>query len=326
MRRRDFIVALGSSAALPLAARAQQVATPVIGFLSGRSAEESAKVVAAFHRGLAEAGYADGRNVVVEYLWADGHYDRLPALAKDLVDRHVAAIAAVGGSVSGLAAKAATTSTPIVFSSGGDAVKLGLVPSLNRPGGNVTGVNLIFGELGAKRLELLHEIAPSATTLALLVNPNYPSAADEVVAVQAGARSLGLKIAVLSAPVASDFELAFADIVAQKISGLLVTDDPFLQSRRDELVALAARHGIPAIYFSRDFCDAGGLISYGPNIADAYRLVGVYVGRVLKGDVPANLPVIQPTKFELVVNLKTAKALGLEIAPAMLARADEVIE
>jgi putative ABC transport system substrate-binding protein len=254
MRRRDFIVALGSSAALPLAARAQQAATPVIGFLSGRSAEESAKVVAAFHRGLAEAGYADGKNVVVEYLWADGQYDRLPALAKDLVDRHVAAIAAVGGSVSGLAAKAATTSTPIVFSSGGDAVKLGLVPSLNRPGGNVTGVNLIFGELGAKRLELLHEIAPSATTLALLVNPNYPSAA------------------------------AFADIAAQKISGLLVTDDPFLQSRRDQLVALAARHRIPAIYFSRDFCDAGGLISYGPNIADANRLVGVYVGRVLKGE------------------------------------------
>jgi putative ABC transport system substrate-binding protein len=325
MRRRDFILTLGSSA-LPLAARAQQAAIPVIGFLSGRSAEESAKVVAAFHQGLAEAGYADGRNVVVEYLWADGHYERLPELAKDFVDRHVAAIAAVGGSVSGLAAKAATTSTPIVFSSGGDAVKLGLVPSLNRPGGNVTGVNLIFGELGAKRLELLHEIAASATTLALLVNPNYPSAADEVAAVQVAARSLGLKIAVLSAPVASDFESAFADIAAQQISGLLVTDDPFLQSRRDQLVALVARHRIPAIYFSRDFCDAGGLISYGPNIADAYRLVGVYVGRVLKGDLPANLPVIQPTKFELVVNLKTAKALGLEIAPALLARADDVIE
>ena len=326
MRRRDFVAGLGIAVALPFEARAQQNARPLVGFLSGRSATESAAVLAAFQRGLAEAGFADGKNVALEYRWADGHYDTLPQLARELVEKQVAAIAAVGGSVSGLAAKTVTTTTPIVFSSGGDAVKLGLVPSLNRPGGNVTGVNLIFGALGAKRLELLHEIIPAAGTLALLVNPNYPSAADEIASVQAGAQGLGLKIVVLNAPSADDFEQAFARLASEKISGLLVTDDPFLQSRRDQLVGLASRQVVPTIYFSRDFTDAGGLISYGPNIVDAYRLVGVYVGRVLKGEKPADLPVIQPTKFELVVNLKTARALGLDISPTLLARADEVIE
>jgi putative ABC transport system substrate-binding protein len=326
MRRRDVIAGLGIAAALPVITRAQQSATPIVGFLSGRSAAESAAVLVAFQRGLAEAGFTDGRNVALEYRWADGRYDTLPQLARELVEKRVSAIAAVGGSVSGPAAKTATATTPIVFSSGGDAVKLGLVSSLNRPGGKVTGVNLIFGALGAKRLELLHEIIPAAGTLALLVNPNYPSAADEIMSVQAGAQGLGLKIVVLNAPSENDFEQAFAALGRDKIAGLLVTDDPFLQSRRDRLVGLASSLKVPAIYFSRDFTDAGGLISYGPNIADAYRLVGVYVGRVLKGEKPADLPVIQPIKFELVVNLKTARALGLEISPTLLARADEVIE
>jgi putative ABC transport system substrate-binding protein len=326
MERREFIAILSGAATWPLVARAQQTAMPVIGSLSGRSPDEAKSVIAAFHRGLAEMGYVEGKNVAIEYRWAEGRYERLPALAAELVSRHVIAIAATGGSVSALSAKGVTTTIPIVFSSGGDAVKLGLVASLNRPGGNVTGVNLIFGALGVKRLELLREAIPGASALAMLVNPNYPSAADEVADVQAAARDLGLQIAVLNAPAESDFEPAFARLAQQKIAGLLVTDDPFLQSRREQLTQLAARHAIPAIYFSRDFCDAGGLISYGPNLNDAYRLVGVYVGRILKGEKPTDLPVIQPTKFELVINLKTATALGLTVPPTLLVRADEVIE
>ena len=327
MRRREFITLLGGAAvAWPVAARAQQPVMPVIGFMSGRSPAESEYLVKAFRTGLNELGYVEGRNVSVEYRWADGHYDRLPALAAELVGRRVAAIAATGGSVSGLAAKAATATTPIVFSSGGDAVKLGLVASLNRPGGNVTGVNLIFGALGAKRLELLRDLIPQATTIAMLVNLNYPSASTEVQETEAGARSLGLQLHVFNATVESEFERAFAAITAQRVAGLLVGDDPFLQSRRDKLVQLAANHAIPAIYFSRDFSDAGGLMSYGPSIIDAYRLVGFYIGRVLNGERPADLPVIQPTKFDLVINLKTAKALQLTVSPTLLARADEVIE
>ena len=327
MKRREFITLLGGAAAAwPVAARAQQSVTPVIGFMSGRSPAESEYLVKAFRTGLNELGYVEGRNVSVEYRWADGHYDRLPALAAELVGRRVAAIAATGGSVSGLAAKAATATTPIVFSSGGDAVKLGLVASLNRPGGNVTGVNLIFGALGAKRLELLRDLIPQATTIAMLVNLNYPSASTEVQETEAGARSLGLQLHVFNATVESEFERAFAAITAQRVAGLLVGDDPFLQSRRDKLVQLAANHAIPAIYFSRDFSDAGGLMSYGPSIIDAYRLVGFYIGRVLNGERPADLPVIQPTKFDLVINLKTAKALQLTVSPTLLARADEVIE
>ena len=327
IRRREFITLLGGAAvAWPVVAWAQQPAMPVIGFMSGRSPAELEYLVKAFRTGLNELGYVEGRNVSVEYRWADGHYDRLPALAAELVGRRVAAIAATGGSVSGLAAKAATATTPIVFSSGGDAVKLGLVASLNRPGGNVTGVNLIFGALGAKRLELLRDLIPQATTIAMLVNLNYPSASTEVQETEAGARSLGLQLHVFNATVESEFERAFAAITAQRVAGLLVGDDPFLQSRRDKLVQLAANHAIPAIYFSRDFSDAGGLMSYGPSIIDAYRLVGFYIGRVLNGERPADLPVIQPTKFDLVINLKTAKALQLTVSPTLLARADEVIE
>ena len=328
MKRRTFLAGLGSTVAWPLAARGQQPPRvfPLIGFLSGRSQGEAVSVVAAFHGGLADNGFAEGKNVAIEYRWADGNYSRLPALAAELVDRHVAIIAATGGSVSGLAAKAVTTTIPIVFSSGGDAIKLGLVPSLNRPGGNVTGVNLIFGALGAKRLGLLREVVPDAALVAMLTNPNYPSTVTEVEDVQIGARALGLKINVVEVRQSSEFEPAFAAMAGQKVSALLVADDPFLQSQRDLLVRLAARQALPAIYFSRDFADAGGLLSYGPSITDAYRLVGIYVGRILKGERPADLPVIQPSKFELVINLRTAKALNLTLPPSLLARADEVIE
>lgn len=326
MRRREFVQIAGTAAAWPVVARAQQKPMPVIGFLSGRSADEAKTVLAAFHRGFAEAGYVDGQNAAIEYRWADGRYDRLLPLAAELVKRRVAVIAATGGSVSGLAAKAATTTIPIVFASGGDAIKLGLVTSLSRPGGNVTGVNLVFGALGPKRLEILREFIPSAKSAAMLVNLNYPSAATEVAEVRGGARQLGLEITVFNAPVVEDFEPAFRSIGEQRIAGLLVGDDPFLQSHRDHLVGLAARHAIPAVYFSRDFAEAGGLASYGPNLPDAYRLVGVYTGRILKGEKPADLPVQQPARFELLINMKTAMALGLTVPQSLLARADEVIE
>jgi putative tryptophan/tyrosine transport system substrate-binding protein len=326
MRRREFISLIGGAAAWPLAARAQQSAMPVIGFLSGRSPAESAEEVKAFHRGLAESGHVEGKNVAIEFHWADGRYDRLPALATELVARRVAVIAAVGGGASGLAAKSVTSTIPIVFASGGDAVKIGLVASLNRPGGNVTGVNIIFGALGAKRLGLLHELIPAATAVAMLVNPNYPSAPIEVQDVETAGRNLGLRIHIFNARTESEIEPAFASLAEQKVSGLLVADDPFLQGQRGRLVRLAERHAVPAIYFSRDFVDAGGLMSYGPNLVDAYRLVGIYTGRVLKGEKPADMPVLQPTKFELVLNLKTAKVLGLTIPPGVLAIADEVIE
>jgi putative tryptophan/tyrosine transport system substrate-binding protein len=326
MRRREFIWLLGGTAAWPIAARGQQPAIPVIGFMSGRWPEESAGVFEAFRQGLAKSGYVEGRDVIIEQRWAEGHYDRLPAIAAELVQRRVAVLVAVGGSVSGLAAKAASTTTPIVFSSDGDAVALGLVSSLSRPSGNVTGVNLVFGALGAKRLEQLREVIPKARSVAVLANPAYPSAAAEVEDLQAAAHTLGLKVLLAEATAESAIAPALAAVVAQGSEGLLVADDPFLQGQRNQIVALAARHALPAVYFSRDFVTAGGLMSYGGSITEGYRLVGVYAGRILKGEKPADLPVVQPTKFELVINLAAAKALGLAIPPSLLARADEVIE
>jgi len=327
INRREFITLLGGAAAAwPIAARAQQSAMPVVGFLSGRSPADSVAEIGGFHRGLAETGFIEGKNVAIEFRWADGHYDRLPALASELVGERVAVIAAVGGGASGLAARAATASVPIVFASGGDAVKIGLVTSLNRPGGNVTGVNIIFGALGAKRLELLHDLVPAAGAVGMLVNPDYPSAPIEVQDVEAAARRLGLRMHIFNARTERDIEPAFSDFAEKRVMGLLVADDPFFQGQRLRIVGMAGRRGLPAIYFSRDFVDAGGLMSYGPNLVDAYRMVGVYCGRILKGDKPADLPVVQPTRFELVINLKSVRELALDVPPTLLAIADEVIE
>jgi putative tryptophan/tyrosine transport system substrate-binding protein len=328
MRRRNFIKGIvGSAATWPLVAGAQQPSMPVIGWLGARSPKESASVVAAFHKGLNEAGYVEGRNVAVEYRWAELHYDRLPALATDLVARRVSVIAATGGGASLLAAKAATATIPIVFVAGDlDPVNSGLVSSLNRPGGNITGVMLLLTVLGAKRLEVLHELVPNAGAVGVLINPANPSAAAETKDLQGAARALGMELHILSASTDGDLNAAFATFVQQRVGALLIGNNSFFISRREQIVAMAAQHAIPTMYFVREFAAAGGLISYGTSNADAYRLVGVYVGRILKGEKPSELPIQQPTKFELVINLKTAKALGLTVQDKLLALADEVIE
>jgi putative tryptophan/tyrosine transport system substrate-binding protein len=326
MQRRTFISLLGGAAAAwPLAARAQQPGMPVIGFLSSLSASVTSKRIASFGEGLRETGYVAGRDVTVEAHMAEGQYDRLPALAADLVNRRVGLIAALAPPAA-FAAKAATTTIPIVFVGGLDPVKAGLVASLNRPGDNVTGVTFIGASLGAKRLELVRELVPNIGVIALLTHPNSPDALEELRDLNTAAKAIGQELLVISATSDGDFEAAFASISQRRAGALLIGQDPFLFQAGDQLVALAARHRVPTIYGNGESVSAGGLISYGASLPDAWRLAGVYAGRILKGAKPGDLPVVQPTKFELVINLKTARALGLDVPATLLARADEVIE
>jgi putative ABC transport system substrate-binding protein len=327
MRRRQFVSLSGiATAAWSLAALAQQSSMPVIGFLSSRSPGESASNVDAFHQGLKETGYVDGANVSIEYRWAEGQYDRLPALAAELVRRQVAAIVATGGNAPALAAKAATEKIPIVLISGSDPVRAGLVASLNRPGGNVTGVTFIATALLAKRLELLHQLVPKATRVGVLVNPSYPDSDLQQQELRAAAEAMKQQVHVVTASTVGDIDAAFATFVQQRPDALLVANDPFFDSRRAQIVALAEHHTLPAIYPDRAYAAEGGLVSYGSSLADSYRRVGIYAGRILKGAKAADLPVEQPTTIELIINLKTAEALGLTIPPSILSRADEVID
>jgi putative tryptophan/tyrosine transport system substrate-binding protein len=326
VKRRDFITLLGGAATVwPLAARAQQAAMPVVGFLGNISPNPIARAIAAFRAGLKEAGYIEGQNLAIEYRWAEGRNDRLPELARDLVRRQVAVIVATGGGASALAVKAATSSIPIVFSAATDPVQLGLVASLNRPGGNATGVFILTNDLEAKRLGLIHDMVPSGT-IAVLVNPQAPGAEAQLSEVHSAAHALSRRTVVLKASSSQDLDSIFASLGELEAKALLVAADPFFNSRREQLVDLAARYAIPAIYEFRDFPAAGGLMSYGSNLPDAYHQVGLYTGCILKGEKPTDLPVVQPTRFELVINLKTARALGIDVPPTLLATADEVIE
>ena len=326
MRRREFILGVSGLAVWPLAALAQQQGVPVIGYMSTRSPAEAASDLAAFRQGLGQTGYFEGKNVSIEYRWAEGRYDRLPAFAAELVARQVAVIAAVGGEPSGLAAKATTATIPIVCTLGGDAVAAGLVAHLNRPGGNITGVTIMGLEMGPKRIELAHQLVPSGSALATLTNSKFPLTLAEAHDMQAAAHSLGLQLTVLDASTEGEIDAVFAGLARQKADALLINTDPFLYGQREQIVQLAARYKIPTLYFLREFVDAGGLMSYGPNINNGYRQAGIYVGRILKGEKVAELPVVQPTKFDLVINLRTARTLGLEIPTILLVRADEVIE
>ena len=326
MRRREFIALVASAAALPLASRAQQPTMPVIGFLSSRSTADSAHLVAAFREGLGSVGYIDRQNVEIELRWADGQYDRLPSMAADLVSRRIAVLVTVGGEPSVRAARAATSTIPIVFAVGGDPVELGLVASFNRPGGNITGVSLVTTAVDAKRLGVLHELVPTDGAIGALLNPNSEQAAALVRELQEAARAIRRRIHILNANDEAELESAFVRLVEQRVEAMFIGGSPFFDTRRDRLIALAAQHRVPAIHVFREHAAAGGLISYGPSITDGYHQVGVYAGRILKGAKPAELPVVQSAKFELVINLKTAKALGLTVPASLLARADEVIE
>jgi putative tryptophan/tyrosine transport system substrate-binding protein len=327
MRRREFITLLGGAAAAwPLAGRAQQAVMPVIGFLSARSHADSAGLLVSFRKGLAEGGYVDGQNVRIEYRFAEGRYDRLAGLAQDLVGRQVVVIAAIGGTPAALAAKSATTTIPIVFANGADPVESGLVTSLNRPGGNISGVTFLASETIPKRLEVLHELVPKSQIVGYLVNPVNPITEGEVKSTTAAARSRGLQLLVHNASAEGAIDEGFATFAHGRVDALIIGNDTFLSSRKEQIFTRAVQHAIPTIYYEREFAVAGGLLSYGTDFADSYRQAGVYVARILKGTKPADLPVQQPTKFELVINLKAAKALGLTVPPALLARADEVIE
>jgi ABC-type uncharacterized transport system substrate-binding protein len=326
-RRRFLRLLSGAAAAWPLVARAQQPdRIPVIGFLSSRSPGESGGAVAAFGRGLAEAGFAEGRNAVIAFRWAEGHYERLPALAADLITSRANILVAAGGTPSLLAATAATSSIPIVFTAVADPVRLGFVASFNRPGGNITGISLFNNILSMKRIGLLHELVPMADVVAMLINPKSPILEEDFEPVQETARSLGLTIHVLNASTDRDLDVVFDALPRLRIRGLALQGEPFFDSRRHRIIELAERQAIPTIYAWREYVAAGGLMSYGTNLTDNYRQAGIYVGRVLKGESPAEMPIVRPTKFELVINLKTAKVLGLDVPPTLLARADEVIE
>jgi putative ABC transport system substrate-binding protein len=326
LKRRKFITLLGGATAWPLAARAQQQAMPVIGFLCSLSREAVARPLTAFRKGLENVGFREGQTVAVEYRWAEGHYDRLPALAAELVGDQVGVIVTVGGDPPAFAAKAATAKIPIVFMVGRDPVKLGLVASLSRPGGNATGLNLLISEMESKRIDLLRDLAPSAGKFSVLLNPKNADTEAQLSDVQSAAQVLGRQIEIVKASDDQDLEAAFARMIQEKIEGFALVADPFFVNRRDRIISFAARNSIPAVYFVREFADSGGLISYGSNLADAYQQVGLYAGKVLSGVKPSELPVVQPTKFELVINLKTATALRIDVPPKLIALADETIE
>jgi len=326
MRRRQFIVLLGGAAMWAALAQAQQPATPTIGFMSGRSPDESKHLVAAFLQGLSESGFVEGKNVAIEYRWALGQYDQLSSLAAGLVKQRVTVLVAVGGDLSALAAKRATSTIPIVFGLGGDPVKAGIVESLNRPGANATGYTLLTADLEPKRLGMLHDLVPNAGVIGVLVNPKFPPAASQIPTLEKSAQTIAQRLFVSRASNDTELDASLASLLEQRISALLVMSDPYFDTRRDRIISFAAQNKLPAIYQFREYAIDGGLISYGPNITDSYRHAGAYVGQILKGAKPADLPVFQPTKYEFVINLKTARALGLAIPPGLISFADEVIE